>query len=235
MFIRTFWNEKKETMKNVKGTIIKKSAIKNLDKVTIKRYNERFQKFGIEPRTLGWGCKKDQLTRFEAATNYINFSGRSVLDIGCGFADFYEFLLKKDIKIKKYKGIDINKNLIKTAKKRFPKNKYGVRNVLLDNYKRKQADIIILLGLLNFKLNNLDNLAFSKKMIKAAWEITKETLIVDFLSSYLTKDYPREDSVYYHHPCNILKFALKLSDNVVLFHDYLPIPQKEFMIILKRK
>ena len=222
-------------MRNVKGAIVKKSIIKRLDEATIKRYNKRFQKFGIEPRTLGWGCKKDQLTRFEAATSYINFFGKSVLDIGCGFADFYEFLLKNNIKIKKYKGIDINERLLRMPKKRFPKNKYEVKNILLDNYKRKQADIVILLGLLNFKLRKLDNLAFSEKMIKAAWKITEKVLIIDFLSSHLTRDYPKENFVYYHNPADILKIALKLTGNVILVHDYLPIPQKEFMIILKKK
>ena len=61
-----------------------------------------------------------------------------------------------------------------------------------------------------------------------------ETLIVDFLSTNLTSDYPKEDFVFYHDPQEILEFALTLTDNVKLVHDYLPIPQKEFILILSK-
>lgn len=213
---------------------MKINKIKQIDDLTIKRYNKRFEEYGLEAKTLGWGCKEDQFTRFEAATRYVDFRGKSVLDIGCGFADFHEFLISNDIKIKKYKGIDINDKLIEVAKKRFPKNKYEVRNILLNNYDIGQADIVTLFGLLNFKLET-DNLAYTKEMITEAWKITKEMLIVDFLSTHLTKEYPKEDFVYYHNPKDVLDLCFELCDNVVLVHDYHPIPQKEFMVILKRE
>jgi len=103
---------------------ISKDKIKQINNVTMERYNKRFEKYGLEAKTLGWGSKKDQLTRFETATIYVNFAGKSVLDIGCGFADFYEFLINNDIKIKRYEGIDINDKLIEVAKKRFQENRH---------------------------------------------------------------------------------------------------------------
>lgn len=214
--------------------MINKNEIIKIDKETIRRYDLRFKDYGISPITLGWDTRKHQFIRFKTATTRVDFSSKMILDVGCGFSDFYEFLIKNNINIKKYKGIDINYKLIEVAKKRFPENKYEVRNILLDNYKIKQADIIIMFGLLNFKLKKINNLAFSEKMIKAAWAITKETLIIDFLSSKITKDYPKEDLVYYHKPADVLKISLKLSSNVLMVHDYPPIPQKEFMIIIKR-
>jgi 2-polyprenyl-3-methyl-5-hydroxy-6-metoxy-1,4-benzoquinol methylase len=164
---------------------INKVEIERIDDTTKQRYNKRYMEFGIDARTLGWGCKEDQYTRFKAAITYVDFSGKSVLDIGCGFADFYEFFLQHNIKVKKYKGIDLNEQLIEVAKKRFPKNIYEVRNILLHNYNSEQADIVTLFGLLNFKLTTVDNLRYTKEMINAAWKITKETLIVDFLSTII--------------------------------------------------
>lgn len=207
--------------------------VNQIDKNNIERYNKRFEEYGVEARTLGWGSKEDQLIRFGAAIQNIDFSGKSVMDIGCGFADFYEFLLKNEIKISKYKGIDVNEKLIKVARKRFPENEYEVKNILLDNYNTEQADIVTLFGILNLKLD-IDNLDYTKEMINASWNITRETLIVDFLSSHLTKDYPKEDFVYYHDPKDILDICSELCDNFVLVHDYPPIPQKEFMVILKK-
>lgn len=213
---------------------INKDKIKKIDNIMIKRYNKRFEKYGLEAKTLGWSCKEDQFTRFEVATRYIDFWGKSILDIGCGFADFYEFLINNDIKIKKYKGIDINNKLIEVARKRFPENKYEVRNILLNNYCISQSDIITLFGLLNLKWE-IDNLTYTKEMITEAWKITKEILVVDFLSIHLIKEYPKEDFIYYHNPKDVLDLCFELCDNVVLVHDYPPIPQKEFMVILKKE
>ena len=75
----------------------------------------------------------------------------------------------------------------------------------------------------------------TKEMIAASWNITKETLIVDFLSSRLAKDYPKEDIVYYHQPEEVLDICFGLCENIILVHDYPPIPQKEFMVILRKK
>lgn len=92
-----------------------------------------------------------------------------------------------------------------------------------------------MLGVLNFNLKDqVDNLAYSKQAIANAFSHIDETLIVDFLSTNLTSDYPKEDFVFYHDPLEMLEFALTLTDNVKLVHDYLPIPQKEFILILSK-
>lgn len=214
--------------------MITRDAIRWIDKEAIERYNKRLEKYGVDPKTLGWGSRKDQITRFSAAVRYVDFAGKSVLDIGCGFSDFYEFLVDNGIKIKKYTGIDINEELIEVSKKRYPENEYEVRNILLNNYDIEQADIVTLFGLLNFKLNKIDNLSYTKNMMIEAWKVTKETLVVDFLSTHLTKHYPKEDFVYYHDPKNVLDICFELCDNVVLVHDYPPIPQKEFISVLRK-
>lgn len=213
--------------------LFSKEHIDQIDNTTIKRYNERFDKYGIEAKTLGWGSKEDQLVRFESSIRYTNFTGKSVLDIGCGFSDLYQFLNEKNIQIKEYRGIDINAKLIEVAKNRFPENRYTVRNILINNYDTEQTDIVTLFGLLNFKLD-YDNLKYTKDMLAAAWKITKETLIVDFLSTHLTTNYPKEDVVYYHNPTDVLDICFELSENLLLVHDYRPIPQKEFMIVLRK-
>jgi hypothetical protein len=70
-------------------------------------------------------------------------------------------------------------------------------------------------------------------MIQKAFSSVSETLVVDFLSLYRTPDYPEEDFVFYHDPSAMLTFALSLTPNVRLIHDYAPIPQKEFMLVLE--
>ena len=92
-----------------------------------------------------------------------------------------------------------------------------------------------MLGVLNFNLKDkANNLEYSKLAITNAFSHVDETLIVDFLSSKLTSEYPKEDFVFYHNPIDMLEFALTLTDNVKLIHNYMPIPQKEFMLILSK-
>ena len=212
-----------------------RNYIQRLDTKTIQRYNTRFDKLGVNAKTLGWGSTQDQYTRFGAATYYVDFSHRTVLDVGCGFADFLDFLSKKKIGIKKYKGIDINKNLLRVAEKKYPQAVFRLRNILLNNYKKPQADIVTLFGILNFRLHGVTNIAYTKAMLDAAWMATKEVLVVDFLSDYRTKDYKKESFVYYHKPRQVLDYCFKLSNNIVLVHDYQPIPQKEFMVIMRKE
>ena len=97
------------------------------------------------------------------------------------------------------------------------------------------ADIGVMLGLLNFNWRGeVDNLAYSRQAIRNAFRLVRRGLIVDFLSSHLTADYPAEEFVYYHEPDLVLRLGLELTPCVLLKHDYVPIPQQEFMLVLTR-
>lgn len=202
---------------------------------TIERYSKRYTEFGYDVKTLGWGTKEQQAYRFAQTLGIgSGFENRSVLDIGCGFGDYYEFLKQNGVGIGHYTGFDINLDLVKEAQKRYSGSAttFEVENVMTTS-RSHVADIGVMLGVLNFNLKGqMDNLAYSKQFIQRAFELVDEVLIVDFLSTHLTPDYPKEEFVYYHAPEAMLEFALSLSENAVLKHDYLPIPQKEFMLFI---
>jgi len=208
------------------------NEIIKIENETIERYNRRLDQYGFEARSLGWDTKEHQFVRFATATRHLDFSKKHILDIGCGFSDFFGYLVQKNIPIRRYSGIDINERLITISKKRFPENHYEVRNILINNYSEPQADIITLFGLLNFKMKDTENLDYTGKMITESWKITRGALVIDFLSTNLCKTYPKEEAVYYHNPEDVLDMCFRLSDNLILLHNYPPIPQKEFMVIL---
>ena len=90
-----------------------------------------------------------------------------------------------------------------------------------------------MLGLLNFNLKSkIKNLNFSRAMIENAYKLTKKFLIVDFLSANLDENYPKEDQVFYHSISDVISICENLSNNFIIKHDYKPIPQKEFMVII---
>ncbi|WP_167955994.1 class I SAM-dependent methyltransferase [Anaerosporobacter faecicola] len=197
----------------------------------IQRYSERYKRLGVVPQALGWGKKEDQIERFDTLIKNIDFTNKRILDIGCGFADFYVYLKDHDINCK-YIGIDIIPDFIEYCKNKFPECEFYQKNVLLDTDSISNADIVLSLGTLNFKLHNINNLDYTKEFMKKSFSLANETLILDFLSTKLTKTYPKEDLVYYHSPNTIMDMAFELTDNLQLVHNYKPIPQKEFMIFL---
>jgi hypothetical protein len=141
----------------------------------------------------------------------------------------------RNINPKKYTGWDINQDLIDEANLgKNQDNEFLVVN-LLNQEIDMQADIVIMLGLLNYNLkNDYDNFEYSKSMIRKAFANCKGTLIVDFLSINLINDYPKEDFVFYHSPGDMLSFAHTLTNNFSIFHNYDAIPQKEFMLVLEK-
>lgn len=200
----------------------------------ISRYSDRYKEFGTGVRTLGWGSVEQQKYRFVRAIRSENFCQKSVLDIGCGFGDFYLACRDEEADISRYTGWDINQELIFEAKKRHPDASFDVVDLASLDDITIQADIGVMLGVLNLNFkDDYDNIAFSRMMIEKAFYSISKSLIVDFLSLHKSLDYPSEDFVFYHDPSEMLSFALTLTPNVRLFHDYSPIPQKEFMLVLE--
>lgn len=209
-----------------------------VSKSMVERYSKRYNNLGYDVQTLGWGSVEQQNYRFEQTLSEIQFDkNKTILDIGCGFGDYLKVLKENQKEFKKYIGWDINLNLIQESQKIWKKEKnvsFKVKNIGDKDAKITQtADVAIMLGLLNLNLKNkIDNYEYSFAFIKNAFTYVKEVLVIDFLSTVYSSDYPQEDFVFYHEPAKILDFALTLSPNVVLKHNYAPIPQKEFMLFI---
>ncbi|MBM9501962.1 methyltransferase [Leptospira sp. 201903071] len=209
-------------------------------KNAISRYNNRYDKLGKDVKSLGWGSAEQQRYRFEQVLTATNFSNKNVLDIGCGFSDFLTYAIERKTDLAKYTGWDVNEKFLNENKSLESDTVSFANQDIANLADRKIPDLLkenhqisLMLGLLNFKLGDGEkNYEYSFDIIKNAFKITTEVLVVDFLSSKLTLEYPKEDLVFYHDPSVVLDFALNLTPNVVLKHDYAPIPQKEFMLFL---
>jgi|TARA_B100001971_G_C18192924_1_gene539732 SAM-dependent methyltransferase len=190
---------------------------------TIKRYEDRLNKYGVSVKTMGWRNQKQQFLRFRILKEISeNLEGTSVLDIGCGFGDFYNYLKKNDINVK-YTGFDISPKIIKKAKELHPNAIFEVRDILQDKINKKY-DYIFLSGLLNARLS--DNEQFAKKIIPRMFKIAKTGVAVNLMSNHV--DY-REDQHYYYSPEGIFSFCKTLTRYVALRHDY---PLYEFTVYL---
>jgi SAM-dependent methyltransferase len=212
-------------------------SLDEISELMISRYSKRYKELGYDVKTLGWGSKEQQVYRFEQTLPALGETeGKTLIDIGCGFGDYYAFLFAENQKLEKYYGWDINPDLIEEATRiweKDPKANFETVNISSPVSPAVVADKVVMLGVLNLNLEGrMDNYNYSFKLIQNAFACAGEVLVVDFLSNKLFEGYPKEDFVFYHDPAKMLEFALSLSPNVLLNHDYAPIPQKEFMLFL---
>jgi SAM-dependent methyltransferase len=191
--------------------------------IVVRRYTERFMKFGISPMTLGWN-KGKQFLRFGILTSFFDLNNKSVLDIGCGFGDAINYF-DKIFKNYKYNGVDLVSQLVFTAKEKHPEHTFYCTDFLKMKIKRKY-DFAIGSGIFNFKLQESDNYRYIDNVIKKSLEIVNEAVAFDFLSDKV--DY-RYEHTFHSSPEKILGIAYKYSKNVILRNDYMPF---EFSLII---
>ena len=214
---------------------IETATLRAVDEKLIERYSARLDKFGEDPRTLGWDKRESQQARFSVAINSFDFRGRSVLDVGCGLADFRDFLDERGIAPASYSGCDINADLLERCRLRRPGDAFYQANLLVDDVPGAPYDVVALFGVVNFRFKEFSNEDFARGMIQRAFEHCREAVLIDMLTSTNDASYPKEDFVYYYDPVDMLKFAFSITPHVSMRHDYRSIPQREMMLVLRKQ
>lgn len=193
----------------------------------INRYTDRLNIFGYSPETLGWGKNGRQDIRFSVLSQPIlQLPDCSVLDVGCGFADLYTYLLNNGWN-GRYVGTDLVPSLLKVAKERKP-------NIELYNYDIEEAktlgkfDFVVASGIFNAKLNNTDNKNHIVHTLTNMLEIAQNMVCVDFMSTYV--DFQKEGS-WHTDPAWLINQLNMLTKRFSLRYDYMPF---EFAVFLHK-
>ena len=184
-----------------------------LKKLNNQFHNKAFSKYGEDVKSLGWGSKESQNIRFRVLLEVGVEDGQSVLDVGCGFGDFYDFLLSQNINVD-YVGVDINKNFIKVAKQ---KNKSVIFHLSdTSSFSNDSFDWVVASGIFSFDCNEwLDD---TKKTLKEMFLISRKGIAINFLSSHTPF---QKQSGFKHVELNMLFDLIKIFTNkFVLRHDY---------------
>jgi len=177
----------------------------------MKLYKELYKKYGHNIKALNWGSKKSQERRFEILTKNINLNNQSILDVGCGFGDFYAFLVKKFHGFI-YTGIDVTEEMVNTCKKKYPH--LDIRRVdVKEMSTKKKFDYVFASGILYTMTKKQ-----ARQAIKKMFALTKKSLAFNALSIFA--DYKEKNETYLD-PIEIFKFCQKLSSFVILDHSYM--------------
>ena len=192
----------------------------NLSKKEIDFNNQMYRDFistyGETAEGLGWHSQQQQEKRFEIMLKILDFSkkpmkGMSVLDVGCGFGDFYSYL-NQQFRDFNYTGIDINPDILAIAGLRHKKARFihgDILNLNLDKY-----DFIFCSGLFATKLE--DNEQFIQDMITKMYELCNIGIAFNFLQK--TKGY---SELAEYDKSVILKFCKEKFKKAKLLSDYI--------------
>lgn len=175
-------------------------------------YNRHLKDFGDSPQAVRW-TPEGQLRRYISLTTIAgDFSGKRVLDFGCGKGDFCRFMKEKGI-FAKYCGIDINENLIEFAKKTHPEAEFIAMDID-ETELYLDFDIIFVCGVFNLRIAGVEE--SMKNILKKLFKLCREALYVNLLTHYIPQ---RNVELFYVKPEEILQFVIvELSRSVALIH-----------------
>lgn len=200
-------------------------------KEMVQVYLRDLKKFGKNSKAFHWKNKESQKIRFKVLTEAVSkqdlkSSKTSILDVGCGFVDFYAYLKKLGFS-GKYVGTEIVPEFAQAAQERFPE----IEVLTQDIYKKplnEKFDYVIANGIMNHKIENIDQ--YQKKFIKIMFGQAKKCLAFNLASKY--RKIKKESSrIHYADPVEYFSYCMSLSPKVILRHDYL---LRDFTIFIYR-
>ncbi|PPK61390.1 methyltransferase family protein [Malaciobacter marinus] len=169
-------------------------------------YKKSTLKYGITARGVHWNSKFSQYLRFEVLTKYLqDLQNSTILDTGCGFAEYLNFLKNKKIDFKKYTGIDCEEHMVQISKKRFKNYEFLLLDILKDDLPK--ADYYICSGAMN--LLEFEDM---KIFIQKCFDSSKKGFVFNFL---------KESSFTYVSQKEILSFCKTITTKIELEDTYL--------------
>ncbi len=204
-------------------------------------YEKKLDEFGPTTKVL-WNSSQSQIQRFQAMKGILDYYNRdyTLLDVGCGFGDLYNYLIHSDMIPKLYVGIDGTLKLIKIAESRHKSNiakfiHIDFQDFYFNMMNQESAskhhripskfDFVFASGLfgLYYHKDWDEHVGYVLEMCKQMFEIADVGVAVNFLSSFSpnSNDCESIKTSAYHYPPDLLHdIMVEVTTKVVLKHDY---------------
>lgn len=187
-------------------------------------YDLKVHKYGYSTRATDYGHPGSQRLKFSALTEVMPLLDKSILDVGCGFADLQNFLAERGIE-SNYTGYDISEAMIDIARQRHPGVQLEVRNIL-NNPPNQKFDVVLSTGIFFLLQNNAKEIMH--EMITIMYKLANHAVAFTTLSAWAED---KELNEFYADPGETLDFCRTLTPRLVLRHDYHP---RDFAIYMYR-
>ncbi len=169
---------------------------------------------GQKIEALNWGSRKSQQQRFRVLAEVGISPGCSLLDVGCGLADFKCWLDAQGIAVQ-YSGLDITPEMIEKCRQRYPRQAFFCGNIF--DSAPGMFDYVTASGI--FYLRRHHPMKYLLDTVETMFEKANFAIAFNSLSSWS----PKQDMAEFHaSPLALVQACRKLSPYIVLRHDYHP-------------
>ena len=193
-------------------------------------YGRLHATFGNRPEALGITKSKGPL-RYKKLVQGAKLAGASVLDVGCGFADLYGYLIQCGYKDFQYTGIEVVPEFAEESRRRYP----AIASAIVDgNFLTHDFsgtfDYVVASGAFSLNVGRDESAVLQdlEASLQKMFALSTRFVAVDFLTNQV--DY-RDDHLVYFSPALLLTLCQDLTRRFTLEQDTFPF---EFLLRLYR-
>lgn len=179
-------------------------------------YDDLARRYGTAPQAVDASSQEALDVRYRVLGDAIDLSGKSVLEVGCGFGGLGAYLRGRFRDVD-YTGIDVSEELVAAGRREHPELRLDVSD-LLDLEAEPRYDAVVAQGV--FYLLGSRAQAKAERLIEKMWALASECVAFTTLSAWATS--PADAEEFRADPVRLLDYCRTLTTRLQLRHDYHP-------------
>jgi SAM-dependent methyltransferase len=198
----------------IRGTTSNMAADPEAWNTIVRHYETCLKEHGATPRGADWPNSADLAARFGVMLELLAGAGERpvLLDLGCGPGLLLDYLTATGgIDRVQYRGIDLSKSMIETARRRWPSHEFSCLDIVASPPPEQSVDIVIMNGVLtervSLSVKAMTDLAES--LVAAAFRLARVGIAFNVMNAHV--DWQRDD--LFHWPFDALAGFLKREVN----------------------
>ena len=168
---------------------------------------------GDGPEASGYASRVEQRAGFRVLAETLPLTGRRILDVGCGLADFADYLTAHHSRVR-YDGVDISPGVIAGARRRNPSLSLRVLDILEED-PGGPYDYVVASGV--FHLLGEPGFDIMTALVSRMFALSRRAVAFTARSAW---SYPQRPGEFHAEPFETLAFCRTLTPRVALRHDY---------------
>lgn len=192
----------------------------------IDSHRDSLGRHGHSPHALFWSSREVQEVRFRVLSEIGVESGETLLDVGCGFADLYDWLAGQGRSVA-YTGLDLSPDLLVEARRLHP----GLPLVCGEVFTllpQPAFDWVVLSGALNWPMR--DGAAYVRQVIRQMFSLCRRGVAFNLLDARHVSGFGRF-GLQCFEPQEILAYCRELCEACQLVDGYL---ENDFTLYMRR-
>jgi len=190
----------------------------------INRHRDSLTRHGYHPNALYWSSREIQEIRFQVLSDIGITTDDSVLDVGCGFADFNRWSSEQG-RLLHYTGIDLSPDLIQVAAEKHPGAELLCGELGDFDFEPMSFDWVVLSGAMNEQLHDQGD--YARRQIAAMLNYCRKGCAFNMLDARHLNAHDLQSV----DPFEMLAYCQDLCPDSALVDGYL---NNDFTIYMRR-